>query len=332
MCHPNRLWVLTLSALLVLPSISAFGQVRGGGARRARIGGGSPVRSTPRGGWGVRSNPVVNPAPSLTPSQVLNPRGSLNTGQVLNPKPSINRPRTGVTAPSASDTVSSVRNRSGAAIHQAGQTSSHDGPTDTSDPAQASTRHPNSQPIGTQLLESVVALDAKINEMAPEKGWSKRLSLDALRGVPVFSEKPSDDDTRKQLTEIVKAYQGIAKDDNNSAITELPEFKRTLTLMQEYLTPLDTRRRRDLQLALDQLHVQLSKYKNGAPWAEYLSLPDNLESDAMDAQITKLLSRFDKLDADKTYAKVTRLPGFRPAYAALKALAELSEQRTPDPQ
>ena len=85
MNHRSKLLVPVFSFVLVIPFASAQAPSFG------RPGG----MSSPRSGLGMRSNPIVNPAPSLTPSQVLNPRGSLSTGQVLNPAPSLRRPRSG---------------------------------------------------------------------------------------------------------------------------------------------------------------------------------------------------------------------------------------------
>ena len=326
MFFQNRSWAFTLSVVLVLPSLSATGQVPGrGGVGGSRIGSGAPGQATPRSGLGIRSNPIVNPAPSLTPSQVLNPRGSLNTGQVLNPQPSPNRPRTGVSAPGSTAAGASPQSISGASNYRAASPNLNQASAEDVGPAQATSGRRDSRPLGTQLLELVVELDAKVTEVAPDKGWSERLSLDDLRGVPVFSQEPSDEDERKRLTEILKVYQDIAQNEKNAAINQLPEFKRTMSLIQDYLTPVETRRRRDMPLAFDLFYNQLRKYKNGAEWAEYLSLPDDTESDAGKARITKLASRFDKLVGDKAYDKVTNLPGFDAAHATLHAVVSKLE-------
>lgn len=292
----------------------ALGQIPGRGSSGGvsqRLGVGETV--TPRSGLGVSNNPVVNPVPSLTPGQVLNPRGSLNTGQVLNPAPSLRRPRTAVFTPDVNG----------------GPGTANIGSVGTSDASlltQATTSRENRQPIGARLLESVVALDEKIAEVAAETSWPDRLSLDMLRSVPVSSEEPSDDARRRQLNEVLMTYRAIASDEENVAITALPEFKRTTALIEEYLTPTDKRRLRELRLTFSELHDQLRKYKNGDAWSKYLSLPERFESasgpqdGAIAAQMTKLLSRFDKLAGNKTYQKVTNLPGFHPAHSALKVV------------
>ena len=319
MHYQNRRWVFVFS-ILTLPSLAAYAQLPGRGG--AGIGGRAGVPSNPRSGLGVRNNPVVNPSPSLTPSQVLNPRGSINTGQVLNPKGSLNRPRTGVTSPNTKPPAAQATGRSEAGEYQSAQ------PTlDKNDSLVADVKPlvANTRPIGELVLDSVVALDTKINEVAPDKGYGERLAVDALRAVPVFSEQP-DDDQRQALSEILKRYQAVASDDTQAAVNQLPEFKQTLTALEEYLTPLDQRRRRDARQVFDQLHQQLGKYKNGSPWAEYLSLPETLEATDAEAQVTKLLGRFDKLAGDKTYRKITKLPAFGPAYQALKAVAAKPEK------
>lgn len=337
MFHRQPSWVLGVCILSLPPCGLAFGQLPGRGSiGGAPLGTGVGGKATPRSGLGVSNNPVVNPAPSLTLGQVLNPRGSLNTGQVLNPAPSLRRPLAGVTTPEANDGRGSANNGTGATKDSPTQTSSEQGNPDTSVLTQATTGRQNGQPIGAQLLESVVALDEKITEVAPDAGWSDRLSLDMLRSVPVSSEGPSDDAGRQRLNKILNTYQAIAKDEKNAEIAALTEFKRTMALMQEYLTPPDARRLRELRLAFVELHDQLGKYKNGASWSQYLSLPNSLKSasgpqdSAIAAQMTKLLDRFDKLAGDRTYQKVTSLPGFDPAYAALKAVATTKSAEAAD--
>ncbi len=317
MFDQNRLWILTICSLLVLPCASSVGQIPGSGVTGG-AGPGSRGISTPDRGLGVRNNPVVNPSPSLTPSQVLNPRGSINTGQVLNPQGSLNRPRTGVTAPNTKQGGAQVTSGSGSSQeYQSARPNLGASELGLASDLKQPVAEP--RPLGEQVLDSVVALDTKIAEVAPDQGYSDRLALDRLRVVPVFSQQP-DDDNRNELEQILKRYQAVAKDDKQAAVNQLPEFKQTLMALEEYMTPIDQRRRRNVKMMFNQLHQQLAKYKNGAPWAEYLSLPDDLVQNS-DAQLTKLLGRFDKLAGDKTYRKVTSLPGFDPAYEALKAVS-----------
>jgi hypothetical protein len=434
MSYRPQPFVLALSIILVLPSASALGQIgRGVGGIGGRPGiggarpgiGGAPGLSSPRSGLGIRSNPIVNPAPSLTPNQVLNPRGSLSSGQVLNPAPSLRRPRSGgastaaLNARSAAQQTGSGGSASRRARPRTGySTRSHfddlaaelrrfkngeswgkylalpqevlsDETTEgvseqaskllkrfdklDSDPAYAkvaalpafwlahqslrlkvdptgallpssaapraadrtipSSRDtvPTHRTAGERILQSVPALDARIAKITPDGEWPKRLSLDELRiAIPVLSEQPANDSERKSLEEILKSYQAIAKNKQDSVVNELPEFKETLEALQEYLSPLDVRRRQDLGLNFDQLGDQLRKFKNGESWAKYLVPPKELLSDettdGASESTSKLLKRFDKLVSNPTYAKVTRLPAFEPAYESLKVVVH-----QPDP-
>jgi hypothetical protein len=255
----------------------------------------------------------------LTPSEVLNPRGSLNTGQVLNPKPSLNRPRSGGSLPAASDGKPVA-----AARYQAAR-QAVDGDTT----APSTTAATAARPAGEQLLEEVVALDQKLTDVAPDKGWSERLSLDELRGVPVFGEQPADDAARTGLEKILKAYQAVAKDEQSAEISNLPEFKATFAALQAYLSPLDVRQRQSAALSFQKLANDLKSYKNGAPWVEYL-VPAELTTTnnkvaLSKEQADKLLKRYDKLAANPDYNKVTALPGFKPAYDALKATVKAAK-------
>ena len=325
MRYQNHPWVLTVSLILAFPAVSAYSQVP------SRP---TPGRPNPGSGLGVRNTPVVNPAPSLTPSQVLNPRGSLDTGQVLNPSPSLNRPRTGVASPTANK---NSRSNIGAAADSTFRSKKPFVAQAEDLPRQSSQRKSSALPLGVQLLQAVVALDERIGQVAPDTDWPERLSLDLLRTVPLQGEQPSSDEARKKMDEILAAYREIARDEGSVEVNSLPEFKRTLSLIEVFMTPRESRRGEsgkanpgsgDVRQAFGLLHQQLKKHKNGAPWIEYLSLPENLDETGgqqtaeVDAQISKLLGRFNKLVADRTYLKVTSLPGFDPAHAALQAMAK----------
>lgn len=313
MGHRNSLFVLGLAVLLSIPGAVTWGQTRGGlGAAR----GGTRGGISPRSGLGFRSNPIANPAPSLTPNQVLNPRGSLSTGQVLNPSPSLHQPRSGGTPPATKD-----GGMPRAVTYQSAR------PAIADDAAVGSVIPvPIAIPAGEKILFAVVALDQQIDKVAPDKGWSKRLSLDELRGVPAFSLLPKDDSQRTALEKILKTYQGVAKDDSAANISKLPEFKQTLDALQNYLTPIDVRRREQAALSFRQLASDLKSFKNGASWVKHLVPAELTTTDskisASKEQTEKLLKRFNKLAGNPDYQKVTSLPGFSPAYAALKAIVD----------
>lgn len=435
MSYRPKYFLLALSAMLFIPSTALLGQVgRGGIGGRPGVGGARPgsggVRGLPgpRSGLGTRNNPIVNPAPSLTPNQVLNPRGSLSTGQVLNPSPSLRRPRSGgpttgtqQTAPAAPRTAPTGGSADRNARTSSGySTASHfdelgaelrqfkngeswakylalpkellsdeltDGDREqaskllkrfdklSSDPTYAKVTAltafwlaheslklkvdpsgtlsapsattpvgdrtagesndtiPTHRTAGEWILQSVVALDAKIATVKPDGDWQKRLSFDELRvDVPVQSEQPANDSERKSLEAILETYQAIAKNDQQSAVNELPEFKETLAALQEYMSPPDARLRQNLDLCLKQLGGQLRTYKNGESWVKYLAPPQEVVSAKQEGDsesTTKLLKRFDKLSSDPTYAKVTALVAFRPAYEALKQVAEQNHTSLP---
>ena len=366
--------------------------------------------SSPRSGLGVRNSPIVNPAPSLTPSQVLNPRGSLSSGQVLNPSPSLRRPRTGgptigtqssarpesSALPAVASGRSSYRTRrptNGYSIathfnelsaqlrrYQNGESWAKylalpkdlfsDEPSEdarwqalsllkrfeklsrdptydkvTSLPAfwlahdslqlRVDSSSASNEPHGTAgeyVLQSVVALDERIASLATDEDWGQRLSLNELRTlIPVKSEQPASESERQSVEEILKNYQAIAKENQHSAVNQLPEFKQTLAAIEAYLSPLDARLRPNLIRSLDQLGYQLRQFKNGESWASYLAPPSQalVSDDIEDASesTTKLLNRFNRLSADPTYGKVTELVAFRPAHEALKHRSLLKRTR-----
>jgi hypothetical protein len=174
------------------------------------------------------------------------------------------------------------------------------------------------------VLFAVVALDGQLAKVAPDKGWSERLSLDQLRAVPAFSEQPADDSQRMALEKILKTYEAVASEDQSANISELPEFKKTLAALQDYLMPIDVRQRKRARMSFQQLSSDLMWYKNGAPWVEYL-VPEELTTtdnkvSVSKEQAEKQLKRFDKIGGNPTYNKVTSLRGFGPAHEALKAV------------
>ena len=281
--------------------------------------------SSPRSGLGFRSNPIANPAPSLTPSEIFNPRGSLSAGQVLNPKSSLHRPRSGGASP-ANNTQQPIM----AVRYQAAQPIADDSKTANSGAAnvdnavlRAISPAPRVSSAGEKILESVIALDHQITEVAPNKGWSERLSLDQLRDTPVFSDQPADAEQRTALEKILKTYQAVANEEQSAVVSKFPEFEQVVNAIQEYLTPIDVRQRRSAAAAFQQLASNLRAYKNGEVWVEYLVPTEMTTPDAKASmskeQLEKQIKRFHKVARDPVYAKVTSLAGFQPAHEALKA-------------
>jgi hypothetical protein len=94
--------------------------------------------------------------------------------------------------------------------------------------------------VGERLLQSVMALDQRVAKVTPDKGWSKRLSIDQLEvTVSMTSDQPASDSDRESLEEILKSYQAIAKDKDDAVVNQLTEFKEALEALQQYLNPSD---------------------------------------------------------------------------------------------
>jgi hypothetical protein len=327
MCYRSTKLVLGLSVLLFIPSALAWGQMGGGlgsgvggqgGFGGGRGIGGVRGLSSPRSGLGFRSNPIANPAPSLTPHEVFNPRGSLSAGQVLNPAPSLRRPRSGGTAPTL--------HQPGAAARSTYRIVPPSYSVRTRRPQVAST------PVGEQLQRSAAPLERQLTRVAPNKGWEAYLSVEALRKVQSSSEQPSDAERRK-LQSLLERYESVAANEKYKKISSLPTFQQTVSTLQAYLKPMEERRRLALKLYFDQLGDQLREYGNGESWAKYLALPKELLSDettkGLSESTRKLVKRFEKLSSDQTYAKVTALPAFRPAYEALKLAVDPMDTSPP---
>ena len=86
------------------------------------------------------------------------------------------------------------------------------------------------------MLKSVVTLAKQLEKVAPDKDWSKRLSLvDLGVSVSMTSDQPGSDSDRKSLTKILETFQTIAKSKEDTVVNQLPEFKETLEALQEYL-------------------------------------------------------------------------------------------------
>ncbi|TWU44179.1 hypothetical protein Q31b_17150 [Novipirellula aureliae] len=314
----NTISVVILSVPLFYFCGPTFAQFPGS----PNVGGPDSARSlsSPRSDLGFRSDPVANPSPSLTPNEVLHPRGSLDSGQVLNPKPSLNRPRTGGDHPQANrdSKTAAVRVQTARPIIDENTTGDDAGPSAT----QATT---SNLPAGEQILIAVVALDEQLAIVAPNQAWSKRLSLDTLRTIPVLSDQPANDEQRAGLEKILKTYLAVEKEEQSTSVNRLPEFKRTLKTLQQYLSPLDVRRRKKALAAFGQIASDLAWYKNGADWAEYLVPPELVAGDGKSPPskelLEKQLKRYAKVSGDPAYKKVYSLPGFVPAYQAVKSLA-----------
>jgi hypothetical protein len=266
----------------------------------------------------MRSNPIANPAPSLTPHEVFNSRGSLSSGRVLNPSPSLRRPRSGSSAPT---------------LHQGGSTAgSIYGAVQSSYSVRTRRQPVISAPAGQRLQESASTLERQLTQVAPDKGWEEYLSVKTLRKVQSSSEQPSDME-RRELQSLLKRYESVAADEKYERISSLPEFQQTVSTLQAYLKPMDERRRQDLSLYFDQLGAQLRRYTNGESWVKYLALPNELLSDetteGVSEPTSKLLKRFAKLSGDSTYAKVISLPAFGPAHESLKMAVDQTDTSPP---
>lgn len=330
MSQHRRLPVLSLLLLWLIPTGVTRGQLPDRLNPQAAAAGGV---SNPRG-IDLRNSPIANPPPALTPSEVLNPRGSLSPGQVLKPTGSLDRPRTGgglpeanvsgppATGPLQTETTIATNGSSTGETTTRGVANQAGSSAASQAESQASMAN---LPVGERVLLAVVALDSQITKVAPNQDWASRLSLDALRTVPVLSEQPANDKQRSELEAILKAYKAFEDDTQAAAVNQLPEFKQVLTTLMQYLSPLEIRQRVQASAALKQLARDLDWYKNGGEWAEYL-IPkalatDDVSSPLPDELLAKQLKRYAKVSADPFYKKVAGLPGFKPAYTALRTLS-----------
>jgi hypothetical protein len=327
MCYRVKKLVVGMSVLLFLPSAFAWGQIGGGlgsgmggqgGFGSARGIGGVRGLSGPRSGLRFRSNPIANPAPSLTPHEVFNPQGSLSSEQVFNPEPSLRRPRSGGTTPTL-DRPSAAAGSMHRDVRPSYSVRTQRQPV-------------TSSPIGQQLQQSAAALARQLTQVAPNKGWEAYLSVEALRKVQSSSVQPSDAE-RRELESLLLRYESVTANEKYTIISRLPEFQRTVSTLQAYLKPIDERRRLALQVYFDQLGAQLRRYTNGESWAKYLALPKELLSDETTEGTAepakKLLKRLDKLSGDPAYAVVTALVAFEPAHKALKLVVHMTNTSSP---
>jgi hypothetical protein len=205
-CH-RKPSLLALSILLVFPSASALAQVGrgvGGIGGRPAIGGARPSvggargLSSPRSGLGIRSNPIVNPAPSLTPNQVLNPRGSLSSGQVLNPSPSLRRPRSGGPTTAAPQ-----------AMRAAPQTV----------PSWGSARRSPRPSTGYSTASHFDQLTAELGNYKNGESWAKYLALPKELHSGEMTEAASD-----QAKKLLKRFDKLSGDPTYAKVTALPAF------------------------------------------------------------------------------------------------------------
>lgn len=315
MLYRHKYLVLRITLLFSMPVACAWGQIGSGRSSTpsGRAGVAAPrgisgVRglSSPRSGLGFRSNTIANPEPSLTPHEVFNPPGSLSPGQLLNPAPSLQRPRSGGNAPMLRPGTAAGSINRDVRFGQSFRTM----------------RQPvMTTPTGEGVRRSALALERRLTKDAPDKGWEKYLSLETLRKVRRSSEQPSETD-RAELQSLLERYESVAAEEKYKSVSSLPEFQNTVGSLQEYLMPMEKRRRLDLGLSFDLLGEQLREYGNGESWAKHLALPKELLSDAptkgVSASTRTLMKRFDRVRSNPTYAEITALPAFMPAYETLK--------------
>ncbi len=304
-------------ALLSLP-VSALSQgvgsigggFSGGNRFGGGIGGGTGI-SAPRSGIGIRSNPIANPSPSLTPHEVLNPRGSLSSGQVLNPQPSLRRPRSGGSMSEVTKTHRSGSSQNGA------RSGGRDG------------TRPLAPSPGSSVRSSASALDHRLSELKPDQHWQEYLGLERLKRISNSSDPTATRREQQELKAILRKYQDVSDREDLDVISKLPEFQTVANGLRDHLAESRNRMRSELVLSFSRLGQDLRRFDNGEPWAVYLGLPSSLssqpagvESAESAEQLQKLLVRFEKLMGDPTYDKVTSRPKFQSAYTALTAFVD----------
>ncbi|MGI9471253.1 MAG: hypothetical protein ACR2NZ_06970 [Rubripirellula sp.] len=316
--------IVVTSALL---PVSLHGQIRGGassrgglGGARGSIGGGNRGLSSPRSGAGARNNPIANPAPSLTPSEVLNPAGSLNSGQVLNPEPSLNRPRTG-------GAKSANTSRSPSLSRTQGNLSSPQ--LSTASPIAA--RELPSIPAGANVRTATLALQAKIAAVMPKSRSPLDSDLKQLLEIDPASDAPTKKEkTRLATTETsLRAFEIGTTNAQTAEIVDSPEFRSTRASLEYYLTSPLERRRDELNVAFATLRSSLASFENGDAWANYLMPAEfadaNQTIDPTGPRTRALLKRYESIRNDAALSDVAGLRGFGNAESALQRYVQLGE-------
>ena len=168
--------------------------------------------SSARSGLGLRSSPIFNPSPSLTPHEVLNPAGSLSTGQVLHPDPSLHRPRAAGTA-----------TMGGLAA-----------------PYRLRWSTPTEIAWGPRLSQDARQLSRQLDQYANGDSWKRYLRLDKLIGL---TEQAHGDPA--VVRGMLNRYERVARDPYYGKIAGLRAFRVThqsLTLYSRALPPVADRR------------------------------------------------------------------------------------------
>lgn len=314
--NQQKSFLLALCIVLAMPAASALAQIgrgAGGIGGRGAIGGVRPGLSSPRSGLGVRSNPIVNPAPSLTPHEVLNPRGSLSSGQVLNPAPSVLRPRSGGTTPTARQSVTT-------------------GGRDI-----AGSTYRRTRPIsGGSTADYFDQLGDQLREHKNGESWAQYLAL------------PKDGSGEATKEKLLRRFERLSSNPAYAKVTALPAFaeahealKRDGSGKAHGGSDLDPTQRTGgewiLQSAVALDHELEQRSLDGA-WSKRLSLdelriaiPVLSEHPANDSQrkaLEKIVSTFQDVAKDNNAANVHQLPDFKETLLALRAYLNASE---PDP-
>ena len=323
MPNSNRhVWALLIAASALLFPLNLVAQNIG--SNRGSLGGNARGLSNPRSGLGAGSNPIANPAPSLTPSEVLNPRGSLSAGQVANPDGSLNRPRTGGAKPAsqsrAGQTVTGVPNQPDATAragapgqNQAGREALRLIPV----------------PSGSKLRASALELMLEIEKILPDGPSPLAREVERLLKVDPESEMPNAAD-RRQLQTVetsMRAFQAGVVNAKDTEIIESSEFQDCYKSLVFYLADPVDRLRPQLNSAFAELRKSLRAFENGQSWQAYL-IPQDFADATAPIQATgkrtkSLLERYQRISKDPAMIDVAQLNGFLETQEVLEQMVEV---------
>jgi len=324
--NQQKSFLLALCIVLAMPAASALAQIgrgAGGIGGRGAIGGVRPGLSSPRSGLGVRSNPIVNPAPSLTPHEVLNPRGSLSSGQVLNPAPSVLRPRSGGTTPTAPQSVTPGTPQS---VTTGARQSVTTGRGEIGRRASGGSRYRNARPVsGISMADDFDQLGNQLRNHKNGDSWAQYLAL------------PKDGNGEATLGKLLRRFERVSSNPAYAKVTAIPAFKAAHEALKREvagtaLGELDPTRRTGGEWILQSvvaLDHELEQLSPDGAWSKRLSLdelriaiPVLSEQPANDSErksLEKIVSTFQDVAEDENAADVHQLADFKETLRALQA-------------
>lgn len=190
--------------------------------------------------------------------------------------------------------------------------------------------------LGQTVRESAAQLDKDLDHVTSGKEWKAQLKTAEIAAlVPENVDAPPPEEARQQLQQISKSYANTSNSPEFRNVSNLRSFQVLQVVLAEYSSPPGERLRKQLFVAAGDLKRSLGRFDTGEGWRQYFTLSPGMAlsedkaeaNDAApnDAELAQVLDRFDSVQQNEDYYKISRLPAFNTTRERLAAFLTHSQ-------